>query len=221
MAHSRRILETSNTQRARARRSMWFWRGILVSAVTHSLLAAADFSVVTDSVWSEESEAIDLHAAPADETRRKIVEFDLSSDIIPPAAAGEKGVLIQAAEIVEGLKLPARAAFVEAALFSASLEMKQPEQESNVLFKSNSSSAIQFPVDVPVSEVVRVSRTFHGMVQESMRQTPGQLSGQFLGSLSNSTPMTDEKLAELETTLIDESVSEDGYALGQEVDSQS
>lgn len=221
MAHSRRILEISNTQRLRARRSMWFWRGILVSAVTHSLLAAADFSVVTDSVWSEVGEAIDLHSAPTDDTGRKIAEFDLRGDISTSAEVSQKGVVIQAGEIVEGLRFPARAAFVEASFLSASLEVKHPEQESIVLFKSNSSSAVQFPVDVPVSEVVRVSRTFNGMVQESMRQTPGQLSRQFLGSLSNSAPMTDEKLAELETTLIDESVSEDGYALGQEVDSQS
>lgn len=219
MAHSRRTLEISNTQRARARRSMWFWRGILVSAVTHSLFAAADFSVVTDSVWSEVGETIDLHSAPADEIRRKIVEFDLRSDISTSAEANQKSVVIQAGEIVEGFKLPARAAFVEPSPLSASLEVKHSEREATLLFKPTTSSAIQFPVDVPASEVIRVSRTFHGMVQESMRQTPGQLSRHFLGSLSNSAPMTDEKLAELETTLIDESAAEDGYALGQEVDS--
>lgn len=230
--------ESTQSQRSRLRRNMWFWRGILAAAVMHSVLATADFSVDVESVWSEIGESVDLHAPRTNDSPRKLVEIDLSD---APAAKSISGMPAEVAAVdtittstvlLDGLKFPIAAAEQEESSDAGSekpavvvAEPADSNAEEDVADKSerpaSEGSAIQFPEDVPTSEILRVSRTFHGMVQESMRQEPRLLSGQFLGSLADGGPISSEKLAELETTLLDESVTDDGFALGQEVDAEA
>ncbi|MEN9530178.1 MAG: hypothetical protein RI932_2051 [Pseudomonadota bacterium] len=230
--------ESTRSLRTRARRSMWFWRGILVAAVTHSVLAAADFSVDVESVWSETGESISIHSPINSETPKKIVEFELNDNSrIAQVMVGDSAeTLVSSTQsatsttILDGLKFSGTSLTRgERSPESESLAKVVAEPDADEADENNSdvadskatvTSGIQFPEDVPTSEILRVSRTFHGMVQESMRQDPRMFSGQFAGTLVSSEPMSSEKLAELETTLLDESASsDDGYALGQEVDS--
>lgn|GEM_PF-844499 len=220
-----RFKDTSRVQRKRARRTMWFWRGVLVSAVMHSFLAAADLSAESQSIWSDLGDAVDLHAAAIEESPRKIVEIELGAESSKEDMQldSEKPALASQSSLLDGLR------FSDTKLNGMpSGSLKDQAQVSEIVeavasdFDLKTASQIQFPVDVPKSEVLRVSNTFHGMIQESMKSSVGQLSRQFLGSLSRSAPVTSEQLAELETTLIDEAAeSDEGYALGQAVDSES
>ncbi len=232
--------KSTRSQRAHVRRNMWFWRGILVAAVTHSVLAAADFSVDVESVWSELGEPLELHTPRNIEIPKRLVEIELSDDTSTARAvaadednAGQPEVGSQIASttmVLDGVKFPVA---VNAAHMASSnseqpvaimaetkdVEATNVETEADEP-ESGNPAGIHFPDDVPTSEILRVSRTFHGMVQESMRQDPQLLSGQFLGSLAGSEPISSERLAELETTLLDESASDEGFALGQEVNAE-
>jgi hypothetical protein len=217
-----RFQKTERSRVKSATRNNWFWRGIFVSTVANSLLAAADLSFEDRSVWSNPEDTIEIYASNSTDLNSKLMEVELSSDEAQAAA-----VISPVREISKVVTTDVRT--VDGLHFSRSdsASAKSEKGEEPVAFlpenysSSGKGSAINFPVDVSRSEVLRVSRTFQGMVLESLKDSAGQLSRQYLGSLSQAEPLTDEKLAELETTLLDEEVaSEDGYLVGQDVDTQ-
>lgn len=225
MTHSLRDKKIPNFKRARAHRATWFWRGILVAAVTHSVLATADFSVDTESVWSELSQAIDLHAVPLEEFGKKIVEFDLPDHSLNSQSSEKMAtpVVSTTQTVITGVQLPRNEMVPLVVVASPSENQFETDSDEDTVEVNDeaASSSVSFPSDVPQSEIIRVSRTFHGMIQESIRENVGPFSGQYLGSLATSEPLNGERLAELETTLLDETATDDGYALGEEVEQQA
>ncbi|NBW81653.1 hypothetical protein EBR21_07850, partial [bacterium] len=221
------VTRYEKTERSRVRRSgrnTWFWRGVFVSTVANSLLAAADFSFEDRSVWSNPEDTIEIYASNSTDLTSKLMEVELSSDESLLASAVKP-----TADVAKRVATDVRtvAAVRSSKTEAASLKFESEKVQDSVAFLPENygavskGGAISFPVDVTRSEVLRVSRTFQGMVLESLKDSAGQLSKQYLGSLSQAEPLTGEKLAELETTLIDEEVgNEEGYLVGQDVDAQ-
>jgi hypothetical protein len=199
-----------------SRRTMWFWRGVFVSAVANSVLAAADLNIQSEPVWSSLTETIEVAALNSTESGFPLTEVELDAADAPVAvstAQTESQAIVKIdVRTLSGLRLNAETDAVQEVavqrdIFASAADAKQSGQ-------------ITFPSDVPRSEVLRVSKTFHGMVQESLRQSVGLLSRDFVGSLASTEPVSEERLAELETTLLDEMDAESGYAIGQDVDSE-
>ncbi|MEY3900955.1 MAG: hypothetical protein RL189_261 [Pseudomonadota bacterium] len=195
---------------------MWFWRGVFVSAVANSVLAAADLNIQSEPVWSSLTETIEVAALNSTESGFPLTEVELDAADAPVAvstAQTESQAIVKIdVRTLSGLRLNAETDAVQEVavqrdIFASAADAKQSGQ-------------ITFPSDVPRSEVLRVSKTFHGMVQESLRQSVGLLSRDFVGSLASTEPVSEERLAELETTLLDEMDAESGYAIGQDVDSE-
>jgi hypothetical protein len=195
---------------------MWFWRGVLVSAVANSVLAAADLNIQSEPVWSSLSETIEVAALNSTESESPLTEVELAAADAPitagTAQTENQSTLKVDVRTLAGVKLNAEIGAVQDAVvdvesFAFAGDAKQSGQ-------------ITFPPDVPRNEVLRVSKTFHGMVQESLRQSVGLLSRDFVGSLASTEPVSEERLAELETTLLDELDADSGYAIGQDVDSE-
>lgn len=199
-----------------SRRTMWFWRGVFVSAVANSVLAAADLNIQPEPVWSSLTETIEVAALNSTESGSPLTEVELDAADAPVAvstAQTESQAIVKIdVRTLSGVRLNAatdavQEVAVQRDVFASAADAKQSGQ-------------ITFPSDVPRSEVLRVSKTFHGMVQESLRQSVGLLSRDFVGSLASTEPVSEERLAELETTLLDEMDAESGYAIGQDVDSE-
>lgn len=195
---------------------MWFWRGVFVSAVANSVLAAADLNIQAEPVWSSLSETIEVAALNSTESESPLTEVELAAADAPTTAGTaqteNQSTLKVDVRTLSGVKLNAvtgavQEAVVDVESFAFAGDAKQSGQ-------------ITFPPDVPRNEVLRVSKTFHGMVQESLRQSVVLLSRDFVGSLAYTEPVSEERLAELETTLLDELDADSGYAVGQDVDSE-
>lgn len=203
-------------------RNSWFWRGVFVSTVANSFLAAADLSFEDSSVWSNPNDTIEIYASNSADLSTKLMEVELPFESSEPISETR-----QLADSVKILPTDIRTVAGLRELSSDDEPVKSNQKLNTSTFLPSNYSAdskdspIHFPVDVTRSEILRVSRTFQGMVLESLKDSGGQLSKQYLGSLSEAEPLTGEKLAELETTFIDEEVaSEDGYLVGQDVDTQ-
>lgn len=224
-----RFPKTDRTRWKESRRTTWFWRGVFVSAVANSFLAAADLNVQEQSVWAELGESIELHSATPPDATRRLLEVELTSD---EAVAARPEVVLQASEkkvrederTISGLVFPPTSAVAKAVQSEDEARDDAEEAQENLqtaFAPQPGQPVVAFPVDVPRSEVLRVSQTFQGMVQQALNESGGQYAQKFVGTLALGETISDERLAELETTLIDEvSESEDGYSLGEEVSAE-
>ncbi len=227
MGYSERLVKTNRESHRSSRRANWFWRGVLVSAVANSFLAAADFTSDDQSVWVDLADTIELPSESLNDMPRRLTEVELKADgsaeSLVSSTPLEKPAVHEDVRILKDVSFETKETTVLPQVVAVPMAKdKNSIAEVPKSFKDASQlSAIQFPSDVPRSEVLRVSRTFHGMVQETLRESGEILSGRFVGSLAQAEGVTGEKLAELETTLIDEvTESDDTYSIGQDVDTE-
>lgn len=219
------ILKTQHIclrRRLGARRTTWFLRGILVAAVTHSFLAVADLSVEIENFSTDLGEPVDFHEEFSPHKERKISEIELPDSSAWPgiSVVSQQRPYASSSEILAGVQIQnsmSAAKIVRTKVIEVDVLQEKNRSGSSPSNVQSAEGKIHFPLDVPESEILRVSRTFHGMIQESLAAKSGPFSEEFLGSLATSEPMTGEKLAELETSLIDENPADEGYALGEEL----
>ena len=227
------IADSASMRLKRCKNTTWFWRGVFVAVVAHSWMAVGDLKQEALPVWSESVEVVELADVPLTEPRPELLEFDLEDNTpqtvekAPPEKVTEKPTLALAEPVEQPLPLSVEAlepAESDDALLLASVA---PSSEATVPEEKHlrqadepmalSDISVEFPSDVPMSEVERVSRTFQGLIQENLRSGPYVLSERFAGSL-NGDPYDGGSLAKLETEPIDESEAELGFVVGQDVD---
>lgn len=209
-----RFLKTDRCRSRQGRSAGWFWRGVLVSAVAHSFLAAADLAADTASVWVDLKDSFVLPDTSLNDVTRRLTEVELNPDHELIAAKSvsvqEKKVLSEDFRVLKEFK-------IESAPADDAAGAEQKLQTAD--WSAPAGVSIRFPSDVPRSEIIRVGKTFNGMVQQTLRETEGVFSRRYVGTLAQAEGINGEQLADLETTLIDEiSDIEDSYTLAAEVD---
>jgi len=227
VGYSERLVKSNREVHRSSRRANWFWRGVLVSAVANSFLAAADLTSHDQPVWVDSADTLELPSESLNVLPRRLTEVELKVDDI--AQSLELTTVVEKPAVFEDVRILKDVSFgtKETIALPQVVAVPMAKDQNSIVelpksFKDSSQlSAIRFPSDVPRSEILRVSRAFHGMVQETMRESGEVLSQRFVGSLAQTDGVTGEKLADLETTLFDEvTESEDAYSIGQDVDTE-
>jgi hypothetical protein len=199
-----------------------------VTTVAHSFLAAADLAVDSGSVWVDLKDVLELPSTPLNDVPRRLTEVELPSESEDGRPTSKTDVSKEKRRSEHQTVLP------EFKIAASRVEkipqvVAVPSDDVTVQLRTSDywedtatgKTRIRFPADVPQSEIVRVGRTFNGMVQESLREADGLFARRYVGTLAQSEGAIGEKLADLETTLIDEiSDIEDSYALSPEVENE-
>lgn len=245
------------------RRLSWFWRGVFVATVAHSVMAVGDLKTERLPVWSESSDVIQLADMPLFEPVSLLSEFELddnspSADQTPtrmaPVNAGEAALVAHSPEsssleVTRTLPLSdaesivdppagfstkpttsevqpvvsssepssteaAPLTFVHASqLAGATADLAAPETGVSASKVELSDIPVEFPSDVPASEIARVSQTFRGLIQENLRAGPYVLSERFAGTVYGG-----EVVSNIDTEEVDEPAGDAGFIIGQDVD---
>lgn len=211
----------------KSRKNTWFWRGIFVSAVANSLLATADFNIETRSFSADLNESLDLYTADQREKPTQLREVELRP--VTEKMSSEFAKENETSTVVSEQVVLPHVRFSSRQFASQPVVPKQPEAKVESLDDAHReidnqpvlTSQLLFPSDVPKDEVLRVSKTFYGLVQESLRDSPGMASRKYVGSLGQKDRLAGDRLEELETFAMDDAAeSDDSFVIGQDVDSE-
>jgi len=226
------VADNAGMRFKRGKNTTWFWRGVFVAIVAHSWMAVGDLKLETLPVWSESSEVVELADMPLTDVRPALAEFELD-DNSPHLAMNTPELVSDKAQSVEHVSEHSTEHVSEHSTEHVSEHSTEHASERSTEHASERSTdwsaessadsiqlsdvPVEFPSDVPMSEVLRVSKTFQGLIQENLRSGPYVLAERFAGSLNGDTAETGV-ISELETEPIDESVAELGFIVGQDVD---
>jgi len=225
--------DSSGVRSKDGKNTTWFYRGVVVALIAHSWMAVGDLKLERGPVWSESVEVVELADMPLTEVKPLLAEFELEDnsshwDGEAPSTQSEQTVPVPSITVVEKVDTPTAGGPVQGDVDS------RVAHESVVVVNESATSApsvaertpepsglsdipVEFPSDVPMSEVLRVSKTFQGLIQENLRSGPYVLAERFAGSVSFDSSGSNT-LAALETEEIDESEAELGFTIGQDVD---
>lgn len=208
-------------------RTSLFLSAMLFCVAARSVSASTDLNVDVQSFWQVVGQNRDLHAHENTEARTNFVEIELKDDIghkvLEPNFETQRLVSssIQLKEIsLQSPRISQQTS--ESGQIREISEAGQPRIAVPTIVIEERASPKQellFPVGVPSREVLRVSETFQGMINEALRSAVVPYAARYLGSLTKRDLGLSTLFAEMENSWLDAgSDADEGYLIGEEIE---